>query len=125
MRQRSSPLSHNRLGRLKKYCNLATIKLASSVRDSTQLSKKEAFMNKDQFKGSWRQFKGELKKTWGKLTDDDLLEAEGDYDKFLGVVQKRYGDQKEDVEQWTKEWYSRRERDEIIAKKATESRNQL
>jgi uncharacterized protein YjbJ (UPF0337 family) len=59
------------------------------------------------------------------LTDDDLLEAEGDYDKFLGVVQKRYGDQKEDVEQWTKEWYSRRERDEIIAKKATESRNQM
>ena len=45
-------------------------------------------MNKDQFKGSWRQFKGELKKTWGKLTDDDLLEAEGDYDKFLSVVQK-------------------------------------
>jgi len=82
-------------------------------------------MNKDQFKGSWRQFKGELKKTWGKLTDDDLLEAEGDYDKFLGVVQKRYGDQKEQVEQWTKEWYSKRERDEIIAKKATESRNQL
>ena len=82
-------------------------------------------MNKDQFKGSWRQFKGELKKTWEKLTDDDLLEAEGDYDKFLGVVQKRYGDQKEDVEQWTKEWYSKRERDEIIAKKATESRNQM
>ncbi len=54
-----------------------------------------------------------------KLTDDDLLEAEGDYDKFLGVVQKRYGDQKERVEQWTKEWYSKRERDEIIAKKAT------
>ena len=56
-------------------------------------------MNKDQFKGSLRQFKGELKKKWGKLTDDDLLEAEGDYDKFLGVVQKRYGDQKEHVEQ--------------------------
>lgn len=82
-------------------------------------------MNKDQFKGSWRQFKGELKKKWGKLTDDDLLEAEGDYDKFLGVVQKRYGDQKEHVEQWTKEWYSKRERDEIIAKKASESRNQM
>ena len=45
-------------------------------------------MNKDQFKGSWQQFKGELKKKWGQLTDNDLLEAEGDYDKFLGVVQK-------------------------------------
>jgi uncharacterized protein YjbJ (UPF0337 family) len=81
-------------------------------------------MNRHQFKGSWQQLKGELKKKWGKLTDDDLLEAEGDYDKFLGVVQKRYGDQKEEVMQWTDEWYSTREQEEIIARKATESRNQ-
>jgi uncharacterized protein YjbJ (UPF0337 family) len=52
-------------------------------------------MNNHQFKGSWQQLKGEIKKTWGKikktwgkLIDDDLLEADGDYDKFLGVVQK-------------------------------------
>jgi uncharacterized protein YjbJ (UPF0337 family) len=82
-------------------------------------------MNSDQFKGSWKQFKGDLKKKWGKLTDDDLLEAEGGYDKFLGVVQKRYGDQKEELTKWTHEWYSKRERDDIAAKKATESRNQM
>jgi uncharacterized protein YjbJ (UPF0337 family) len=82
-------------------------------------------MNKEQFKGTWLEFKGELKKKWGELTDNDLLEAEGDYDKFLGVVQKRYGDQKEQVENWTKDWYSKREREEIIAQKATESRNQM
>lgn len=64
-------------------------------------------MNKDQFKGRWKQFKGELKKQWGKLTDDDLVEAEGDYDKFLGVVQKRYGDQKEDVRKWADQWFDR------------------
>jgi uncharacterized protein YjbJ (UPF0337 family) len=79
-------------------------------------------MNKEQFEGSWKQFKGELKKKWGQFTDNDLLEAEGDYDKFLGVVQKRYGDKKKDVEQWTTDWYSKRERDEVAAKKATESR---
>ena len=45
-------------------------------------------MNKEQFKGSWQQFKGEVKKKWGQLTDNDLLEAEGDYDKFIGVVRK-------------------------------------
>ena len=70
-------------------------------------------MNKEQFEGSWKQFKGELKKKWGQFTDNDLLEAEGDYDKFLGVVQKRYGDKKEDVEQWTTDWYSKREREEV------------
>ena len=81
-------------------------------------------MNKEQFEGSWKQFKGELKRKWGQFTINDLLEAEGDYDKFLGAVQKRNGDKKEDVEQWTTDWYSKREREDVVAKKATESRNQ-
>ena len=81
-------------------------------------------MNNDQFKGQWKQFKGELKSKWGDLTDDDLLEAEGDYNKFLGVVQKRYGDKKEELKNWTEDWYSKREREEIVSRKATESRNQ-
>jgi uncharacterized protein YjbJ (UPF0337 family) len=82
-------------------------------------------MNSDQFKGSWKQLKGELKQKWGKLTDDDLLEAEGGYDKFLGVVQKRYGDKKEEVQKWADDWYSKREQDEIARRKATESKNQM
>ncbi len=81
-------------------------------------------MNRDQFKGEWKQFKGELKNKWADLTDDDLLEAEGDYDKFLGVIQKRYGDKHDDVKNWTTDWYSKREQEEIISRKATESRNQ-
>lgn len=64
-------------------------------------------MNKDHFKGSWGQFKGELKRQWGKLTDNDLLEVEGDYDKFLGVVQKRYGDQRDEVKRWVDQWFDR------------------
>jgi uncharacterized protein YjbJ (UPF0337 family) len=79
-------------------------------------------MNKEQFKGSWQQFKGEVKRKWGQLTDNDLLEAEGDYDKFLGVVRKRYGDKKAEVERWTEDWC---ERHAIASRKATESRNQL
>jgi uncharacterized protein YjbJ (UPF0337 family) len=79
-------------------------------------------MNKEQFKGKWRQFKGELKQKWGNFTDNDLLEAEGDYDKFLGIVQKRYGDQKAEVERWTEDWC---EREEILARRATESKNQM
>ena len=79
-------------------------------------------MNKDQFKGGWQQFKGEIKKKWGQFTDNDLLEAEGDYDKFLGVVQKRYGDKKEEIERWAEDWY---ERNATLARRATESRNQM
>jgi len=82
-------------------------------------------MNSAQFKGGWKEFKGELKKKWGQFTDDDLLEAEGGYEKFLGVVQKRYGDKKEEVTNWTRDWYSKREQEEILRKQATTSRNQM
>ncbi len=68
-------------------------------------------MNKDQFKGSWRQLKGELKKKWGQLTDNDLLEIEGNYDKFLGVVQKRYGDRSGEIKRWANEWCERQTAD--------------
>ena len=50
-----------------------------------------------------------------------LLEAEGPNDEFLGIVQKRYGDREAEVERWTEGWC---EREEILARKASESRSQ-
>lgn len=35
------------------------------------------------------QFKGDLKAKWGKFTDNDLTEIEGNMDKFVGKVQER------------------------------------
>lgn len=63
-------------------------------------------MNSETFKGQWKQFKGALKQQWGKLTDDDLLQIEGDYDKFVGKVQERYGDTKDEVVRWAEQWKS-------------------
>ena len=81
-------------------------------------------MNTDEIKGKFKELKGDFKKKWGELTDDDLLECEGNYEKFLGVVQKRYGDKREQVEQWADDWYSAREQEEIRRRQATTSRNQ-
>ncbi|HTM09704.1 MAG TPA: CsbD family protein [Verrucomicrobiae bacterium] len=81
-------------------------------------------MNNAQFKNGWKEFKAALRKKWGHFTDADLLETEGDYEKFQNVVQKRYDDRKELVINWAHDWYSKRERQEIIRKKATESPNQ-
>lgn len=63
-------------------------------------------MNTETFKGQWKQFQGELKRQWGKFTDDDLLQIEGNYDKFVGKVQERYGDKKDDVIKWADSWNS-------------------
>ena len=60
-------------------------------------------MNKEQFKGNWNQLKGEIKKKWGKFTDDELLQVEGDYDKFEGKAQELYGDKKEESTEWLDE----------------------
>jgi uncharacterized protein YjbJ (UPF0337 family) len=82
-------------------------------------------MDNDRFKGGWHQFKGELKRKWGQFTDDDLLEAEGSYEKLVGVIQKRYGEKKDEVKKWADDWYSEREQDDIRRRQATTSRNQV
>ena len=61
-------------------------------------------MNTNQFKGRWNQLKGEIQRQWGRFTNDDLLEIKGDYTKFTGLVQKRYGDQQEVVKKWVERW---------------------
>jgi uncharacterized protein YjbJ (UPF0337 family) len=62
-------------------------------------------LNEDQFKGKWKQFKGELKKKWGNFTDDDLLYIEGRTDKLEGKIQERYGDRKDEVKKWVDDWF--------------------
>lgn len=46
--------------------------------------------NIDQAKGAWKQRVGSAKVTWGKLTDDELLQTKGHMDKLSGLVQERY-----------------------------------
>jgi uncharacterized protein YjbJ (UPF0337 family) len=55
-------------------------------------------MNSDQMAGKWKQLKGEAKILWGKLTDDELDQAEGHKDKLAGLVQERYGKTREEAE---------------------------
>ena len=52
-------------------------------------------MNMDQIKGQWLQMKGAAKTEWGKLTDDELTQVEGNVDRLVGLVQERYGYAKE------------------------------
>lgn len=56
-------------------------------------------MNWDQVKGNWNQVKGAAKVKWGKLSDDDLLEIDGERDKLVGKLQEAYGIGKEEAEE--------------------------
>lgn len=48
-------------------------------------------MNKDIFQGKWKQIRGEAKSWWGKLTDDELDQAAGEFDVIAGLLQEKYG----------------------------------
>lgn len=54
-------------------------------------------MNNDIVKGKWKQVSGTLKANWGKLTDDDLLEIDGNLEKFQGKMQEKYGMAKDEA----------------------------
>src|SRR5688500_11480011 len=82
-------------------------------------------LNPDQFKCDWPEFKGELQKNWKDFSDEDLTEIEGDYEKFVSMVQKRCRDKEEDVVRWANDWYSKREQHEAAARHSTISRNQM
>jgi len=70
-------------------------------------NKEETTMNAEQLKGKWMQFKGELKGQWGNFTENDLTEIAGDYDKFVGKVQERYGDKKSELMKWAEAWHAK------------------
>ena len=76
-------------------------------------------MKVDQLRGKWLRFKGEVKKQWGKLIDDDLRQIEGSCEKVIGLLQQRYGGdcvrlvreryggEKHELIQWVGRWLQR------------------
>jgi len=54
--------------------------------------------NRDVLTGNWKQIRGKVKQTWGKLTDNDLTRIEGSFDELAGLVQERYGYTREKAE---------------------------
>ena len=55
-------------------------------------------MNPEILKGKWNQVKGDIRTRWGKLTDDDVAQIQGQAEKMIGKLQERYGYQRERAE---------------------------
>ena len=64
-------------------------------------------MNWDQVKGKWRQLSGSAKAQWGKLTDDELAQIDGDRERLAGLIQSKYGVAREEAERQADEWLQR------------------
>ena len=61
-------------------------------------------MNWNQIEGNWKQFKGHAQQQWGKLTDDELDQIEGQREVLIGKIQERYGIAKEEAERQVDEF---------------------
>jgi uncharacterized protein YjbJ (UPF0337 family) len=61
-------------------------------------------MNTDIFEGNWKQFKGDVQKQWGKLTDDHLDQINGNREKLVGMIQEQYGLATDAAEKQLKDW---------------------
>lgn len=55
-------------------------------------------MNWDIAAGNWKQFKGQVKAQWGKLTDDQLDVIAGKRTALAGKIRECYGISKEEAE---------------------------
>ena len=52
-------------------------------------------INENTINGKWLEIKGEVQKAWGQLTDDELTQTKGDMNAIGGLIQQKYGNEKE------------------------------
>ncbi len=53
--------------------------------------------NSNEIKGSWEELKGNLKKKYADLTDDDLLYEEGQEQEMWGKLQQKLGKTEKEI----------------------------
>jgi len=63
-------------------------------------------MNWTTLQGNWNETKGKVKSKWGRLTDDDLLQVQGQKDRLVGVIQQKYGLARDKAEEQLEEFLS-------------------
>jgi uncharacterized protein YjbJ (UPF0337 family) len=61
----------------------------------------------DELKGKWKQQVGAAKIAWGKLTEDELLKAEGRQDRLAGLVQERYAVSRDEAVKQVKSFFEK------------------
>jgi uncharacterized protein YjbJ (UPF0337 family) len=63
----------------------------------------DTMVNAQVLQGQWNQVRGELKKKWGQLTEDDLRFTNGNIDQLIGRIQSKTGEAREAIERFLSE----------------------
>lgn len=75
-------------------------------------------MNKQIFKGQWRQIKAKLQDQWSELTDDDLMKIKANNQEIIGILEERYGYAKAEAQEVLDEFLDKLSMPDLSALKA-------
>jgi uncharacterized protein YjbJ (UPF0337 family) len=56
--------------------------------------------------GRWQQARGAIRQMWGELTDQELEEARGSWDRLVGAIKEKTGESSGAVEERLKEIFA-------------------
>jgi len=54
-------------------------------------------MNQQILSGKWQEIKGDMRKTWADLTNDEVEKTKGNFDSLVGLFKQKYGYKKEEA----------------------------
>jgi uncharacterized protein YjbJ (UPF0337 family) len=60
-------------------------------------------INQATLQGNWNEIKGQLRKHWGQLTNDELQTFNGNVDQLVGLIQRKTGEARSQVEEFLDE----------------------
>jgi uncharacterized protein YjbJ (UPF0337 family) len=69
--------------------------------------KGQEFTARSQAQGNFKQVKGKIKQQWGKLTDDEIDQMEGNAEILVGKLQERYSWDRAEAERQAREFQNR------------------
>jgi uncharacterized protein YjbJ (UPF0337 family) len=69
--------------------------------------------NNDILKGRWRELKGQLKRRWGKFTEDDIATLSGKQEELVFALRRRYGYAQGQAVMEIQRWISDYDRDNV------------
>lgn len=61
-------------------------------------------MDRQQFEKKWDQIKGKIRPKWNKLSDEEINKMNGKFDRFLELMKKKYGFNRQQVEKELRNW---------------------
>ena len=75
-------------------------------------------LTREEMQGQWTQLKGKIRERWGQITDDELQQVHGDAEQFVGFLQKKTGQTRQEVEKFVRDATSK---GESYAQQATDT----